>query len=138
MVTSKNFQYFNNNPKSKGPNKTWNRADCAVRVICVATGLPWVDAYKKMYEYSLEVYDMPNSHIGLEAVMKGFGFVKGENVKPNKGEKWPLVKDIAKKFKNDIIIASCCGHTVCCKEGKFFDTFDSGDMTVRKYWIKTK
>ena len=138
MKSYSNFVHYNPNPEFKNKNKRWNRGDCVIRAICKATGLNWEEAFMVMCKSALEVHDMPNCRLGEEAGLKKLGFVKGGSLKPEKGEHWPIVADMARVHKKDIILCNCVGHIVCCMNGKFYDTWDSGSYTVRSYWILNK
>lgn len=140
MINSTNFVHYNPNPEfnTKYNNKNWNRGDCVIRAICKATGLDWEEAFIIMCKAALEVHDMPNCRLGEEAGMKKLGFVKGESLKPARGEHWPVVAEMARKYKNKIILCNCVGHIVCCMNGKFYDTWNSGGYTVRSFWVLNK
>ena len=130
-----NFEYFNPNPLDSKKRKNWNKLDCSVRSICCAIGLDWVSAYKELCDAGLSIYDMPDSKDAIEIVLKKYGF---EWVKQKKGEKKPYVSDFAKDHKNSICVLSCCGHVLCTKNGKYYDTGDSGNMKVFGWWKKIK
>ena len=132
------FVHYNPNPEFKNSKKNWNRGDCTIRSVCKATGLSWEDAFMKMCMAAMKVHDMPNCKVGEEAGLKELGFIKGGSLKPERGEKWPKVYEMAGAFKNKTIICNCVGHIVCCKDGNYYDTWDSGNYTVRSYWIYNK
>ena len=135
MINCTNFVHYNPNPEFKNANKRWYRGDCVIRAICKATGLSWEDVFMKMCMAAMKVHDMPNCRIGEEAGLKSLGFVKGSSLKPERGQRWPVVADMARAYPNQTILCSCCGHMVCCKGGHFYDTWNCGGMTVRSYWV---
>ena len=60
-ITMALLKYFNPNPKARvgkdGKPQKWHLGDCAVRAICAATGMSWVDAYRFASESALKVYE---------------------------------------------------------------------------------
>ena len=138
MIDCTNFIHYNPNPEFKSPKYHWKRGDCTIRAVCKATGLSWETAFIEMCKGALEVHDMPNCKIGEAAGLKRLGFVEGESLKPAKGEKWPFVADMARKYKDKTILCNCVGHIVCCKGGQFYDVWNCGGIKVRSFWIYTK
>jgi hypothetical protein len=133
-----NFIHYNPNPEFKNEKTRWNRGDCVIRAICKATGLSWEKAFITMCKAALEVHDMPNCRLGETAGLKKLGFVKGESLKPNRGEHWPTVDEMAKRYSDKIILCNCVGHIVCCMNGHYYDTWDCGGYTTRSYWVLNK
>lgn len=141
METYDNFEFYNPNPMyretPKSRNKPWHRGDCTVRAICAALDMRWQDAYTKSFIYASEIFDMPDSKIGFEHVLNKFGFIKVSFGKVMKGQKRPKLHDFADEHSSDICIADCGnGYYVCCRNGNYYDTKDSGFMTVYSYYIK--
>lgn len=132
------YLYFNPNPECKNPKKSWHRGDCTVRSLCKATGQDWETVFLKMCKIALTVHDMPNCKVAEDAILKHLGFVKGSSLKPERGDKWPTVAQMARWYKNETIICLCVGHMVCCKGGKYHDVWDCGNYTVRSFWILKK
>lgn len=130
-----NFEYFNPNPLSIKKRKNWNKCDCSIRSICGATELDWVTIYKEICDAGLSIYDVPGSKDTIDIVLKNHGFVW---VKQERGTKKLTVKDFAKTHKNEVCVLSCSGHVLCTKNGKYYDTWDSGDVKVFGWWTNKK
>ena len=135
-----NYEFYNPNPMyketPKSREKIWKRGDCVVRALCCATDMRWSDVYQKIFLLALEVYDLPDSKIGMDHVLNHMGFARLSFGKVKKGQKRPKVHEIAEKFKDKICILDCGGHVLCTKHGCYYDTFDSGFMTVYSMYIK--
>lgn len=136
-MATNTFKYFNPNPKAKvnkdGTPKKWNLGDCAVRAVCGATCLGWVDAYKQMSESALKVFEPFNCSKGFDQCMKDLGFVK---MSYQRGVKRETVKEFAVNHRNQICIVSLAGHYVCCKNGQYHDVWDCGNKTAYCYYVK--
>ena len=134
-----NFEYYNPNPLYKpmknGKNKHWYKEDYPVRALCCATNCTWVNAYKTLFNNSLDAWDMPNTVDGFNKTMEKMNFVFKQYGKPNKGDKRITLSEFAKASSGNICIANIANRFVCCKEGKYFDTEDCGDNVVYSYWI---
>ena len=130
--------YFNPNPKIRfnkrtGEPQKWHLGDCSVRSVCAATGLTWVEAYNKMSESALKVFEPFNCSKGFEQCMLDFGFKK---MSYPKGKTRETVKEFADNHKNEIAILVLSGHFVCCKNGNYHDVWDCGNKTVYNYYVK--
>lgn len=130
------LNYFNPNPRARvgkdGKPQKWHLGDCAVRAICAATGMSWIDAYKFASESALKVYEPFNCSKGFGQVMKDLGFIK---VSYGRGETRETVSTFARTHKSEIAILSLAGHYVCCRDGAYWDVFDCGDSTAYNYWV---
>lgn len=135
-----NYEFYNPNPMyretPKSRTKVWKRGDCVVRAICCATDMRWLDVYRKIMVLAQEVFDLPDSKIGMDYVLTQLGFRHVSFGKVKKGQKRPKVHELAVKFKDSICILDCGGHVVCTRNGNYYDAFDSGFMTVYTMYIK--
>lgn len=136
------YRYYNPNPKARVDKKTgkpcrWSHYDCVVRAVCCLTGKSWMDAYKFICECGAKVYDMPDGPKAIAEAMKQLG---GTKYSWPRGEKRQTVEEIAwdTAGKDYVIIANLAGHVVCCKNGAYWDTWNSGDRTAYTMWIFNK
>lgn len=132
------LHYFNPNPKARiskrtGEPQKWHLGDCSIRAVCAATGLTWIEAYKKMSESALKVFEPFNCTKGFEQCMKDLGLKK---ISYTKGQPRETVKEFAQNHKNEIAILNLAGHPVCCKEGEYWDVWDCGEKTAYSYYVK--
>ena len=69
-MKNKYFKYFQ-------PNKLELKdeyGDCAVRTICKAENMEWLEAYDLMWSYSREVQSPLNCKYGFEHILKKLGY----------------------------------------------------------------
>ena len=78
---------------------------------------------------------MPNSKSTYEKYLKEQGF-KWTYLKIVKGQKRMSVKQFASKNKSGKYILSVANHMVAVVNGKYIDTWDSGDCKLYGYWSK--
>lgn len=109
--------------------------DCAVRSICKAEDLEWLDAYDIMYKYSREVQCPLNCKHGFEHILKSLGYTY-TGVSNKKGTKRPTVNKFALDNKEGTFICVVANHYVTVKDGYFHDVWDSGDCSLYGYWKK--
>lgn len=110
--------------------------DCAVRSICCAENLEWLEAYDLMSEYAREVWSPFNCKKGYEHILTKLGYTYYSIPRPKKGQKRPTVASFAKEHKEGTYLPIVANHYVCIKDGKYFDSWDSGRLSVYGYWKK--
>lgn len=131
----KYYCYFQPNKKDLKDNY----GDCSVRCICKAFDLSWKEAYKKLIPYVLE-YQCPFMGMTLDIykeVFKDMGF-EYHGISNKKGTKRPTVKDFTKNHPEGTYILSVAHHLVCVKDGKYYDTWDSGWKSLYGYYERIK
>ena len=129
------FKYFNPNPLFNGNKKGWKSVDCAVRSICAATGINWKSVYINLCKTGLETFSMPHELYTYHRTITKIGFKLVKKCK----DKELKVKDLVKisKSKNITYVCKVKNHYVCCKNGCILDTWDSSELYIEQYWIKT-
>lgn len=130
-MKNKYFKYFQ-------PNKLDLKdeyGDCAVRTICKAENMEWLEAYDLMWSYSREVQSPLNCKYGFEHILKKLGY-KYCPISNKKGNKRPTVTEFSKAHTSGTYVLVVANHYVCSKDGFFYDTFDSGDKSLYGYWEK--
>ena len=130
-MRNKYYKYYQPNKKDLKDNY----GDCAVRCICKAENLEWLDAYDMMYRISREVQSPLNCKEGFEHIVKTLGYEYGK-VSNKKGTKRPTVKEFAKTHPNGTYICVVANHYVAVKDGQYHDTWDSGHKSLYGYWSK--
>ena len=125
----KRFVYFQPNSKDRK-----NRyGDCVIRAIAGATGQPWQAAFEGLIPYALSAQCMPNGRPCYEAYLKDHGFTY-HGFRTRKGEHRPTVEKFAKEHKEGVYIAFMKNHVVCIRDGKYYDTWDSGNYYLYGYF----
>ena len=129
------YKHYNPNPKySRVPGKkekAWAGEDCTTRAFCAALNKSWMDIFKAQIDISLEICDMPNSTRVLDCMFKKYGFVKCSY---KRGQKRETIKLFCKNHPVGTYILRLAGHIVCVKDGRYYDAWDSGDMTAYSYY----
>lgn len=128
------WKYYNPNPTATNKKKRWKKPDCTVRALCKATGLDWVDMFKKLCDNALSMYDMTNSMEVIERTLEDFGFTRHSY---KRGEKRETVKEFCKAHK-EVAVLQLANHVVCCSGGDYFDVWDCGNKTAYCYYTKDK
>ncbi|MBR4314111.1 MAG: hypothetical protein IKP66_04295 [Lachnospiraceae bacterium] len=109
--------------------------DCAVRALCLVENLSWDVAYDKMWWYSRDVWCPMNFKQGFDNVMANLGYTY-VGISNKKGSKRPTVAEFAKTMKGKRAIAVVSNHYVGVKDGKYYDTWESGRTHLYGYWYK--
>lgn len=125
------YTYFQ--PNDKDLKDTFG--DCAVRALCLVENLSWDVAYDKMWWYSRDVWCPMNFKQGFDNVMTNLGYTY-VGISNKKGSKRPKVAEFANTMKGKRAIAVVAGHYVGIKDGKYYDTWESGGKYLYGYWYK--
>ena len=114
--------------------------DCTIRALSKALNVSWIEAYKTTIPLCIE-YQTPNifnlpRELEKEAMSKlGFTYYGISN---KKGTKRPTIKEFAKTHQTGCYILNVANHEVACVDGKYYDTWDSGNKSLYGYYEKTK
>lgn len=123
------FRYYNANPKNK------HTTDCVVRAICTALEQSYEQTVKELTELWLQTgYDMCEPKcFGQYLELKGW--IKKKQ--PRKADNTKYTgKEFVKIFK-DVCVANIGGnHTVCIKDGKVLDIWDSTENCIGNFWTR--
>ena len=127
---TKSFHFYNANPKGKFTG------DCSIRAICTALGKPWEEVAVGMAEIACETGYSPCTSDCEDEYLARNGWVKMKQAKKSSGKKY-TGKEFVKLNSKTTMVAHIGGHhTVCIKDGKVWDTWDSTEGCVGNYWIK--
>lgn len=133
--------YINYQPNDKDPKAKKGKSlygDCAVRTICKAENLEWLEAYDLMSAYAREIQCPFNIKQGFEHILKRLGYEYHSIGKISRGKKRPTVKDFADNHKEGTFIPIVANHYVCIQDGDWYDTWDSGNCSIYGYWEKVR
>ena len=127
MAKTKN-KYYNPNPLKK------ETGDCVVRALCKATGKDWELVYSELCQLGFELKVMPNSDECWKEYLIRTGFIY-HSIKVKKGSRRPRVDEFARKkeHKDGTYVLKVANHIVTCKEGHYYDTWDSGECCLFSY-----
>ena len=119
----KDYQFYNANPLGN------IESDCVTRAIKEATGLSYYEIQHKLWliaqVFECEELCVCCYHHLLENV---FNF---ERLNAN----GMTVKELSKKFKNDIILIRIDGHLTVSKFGTIYDIWDCSNEVADIFWI---
>ncbi len=123
------FEFYNANPKGK------RTTDCVTRAVSAALGQSYEQTTRELLDmWSKTGYEMTDVKcFGKYLELKGW---KKQN-QPRKSDNTKYTgKDFAKIF-NGVCVANIGGHhTVCIKNGKLLDIWDSTNGCIGNYWVK--
>lgn len=122
------YEYFNANPTNK------RVGDCTVRAIATALDKSWEAVYIRLCIYGFMLCDMPSANNVWGAYLKSKGFHRhsiecGDECGYN-------VRNFCKDNPNGIYILALQSHVICVINGRYFDTWDSGEEVPVYYWAK--
>ena len=123
------FHYFNANPKGK------LTGDCSFRAISMALGMDYNESVRERFEMFIETGIAPDTTGGEEDYLKSKGWVKNKQPRKIDGTKYTGV-EFVEEFKGTCVAHIGGHHTVCIKDGKIWDTWDSSHGCIGNYWTK--
>lgn len=120
--------YFN-------PNPAGNRVgDCAVRAICKALELDWETVFTGLMVYACSLSDMPSANYVWGSYLARHGY---HRKLVEQSERYIYtVNDFCADYPTGTYILCIDGHVVTVQEGKYFDTWNSGNEIPIYYWEK--
>lgn len=124
------FKKFNANPKE------WKlEGDCAVRAICTAEGLDWLEVYDALYEIGRKKCRMQNSKQTYENLLDNLGWIKLPMPRHRDNTRY-TVEELIDEYTDKTLIISVAHHLTCSKNGVLIDTWNCKHKSVGNYWIK--
>lgn len=121
-----NWVYYNPNPKGI------KVGDCAIRAISKALDTTWEDAYIWLTCYGYNYADLPSSNYVWGSFLKEKGYKRF--LVDDKGADKYTVSDFCNDNPVGTYVLAIQGHVVCVVDGKYFDTWDSGEEIPIYYW----
>lgn len=125
-----NFVYYNANP-----NKT-DVGDCTIRAISTVLNKSWDEVYIGLSVLGFEHKDMPSSnniwHKYLEENDYNRFFI------PDECPNCYTIKDFVKDYPVGSYVLGTGKHVVAVIDGKYYDTWDSGNKIPAFYWKKER
>lgn len=123
------FTYYNANPKGR------ITSDCVCRAISTALNQSWEITMIEMAKMACQAGYDPADPKGFDLYLKSKGWKKMKQ--PRKADNTKYTgSEFCKEFKG-VCIANIGGHhTVCIKDGKVHDIWDSTYKTIGNYWVK--
>lgn len=119
--------------RNPNPNGSYV-GDCVIRAIAIASNKSWYDTYVDLCLQGLLMYDMPSSNRVWNEFLKTEGYKR--YIIPSNCPGCYTVRDFCEEHPNGTYILGTGSHTICCRDGNYFDTWDSGDESPIWYWTK--
>lgn len=104
--------------------------DCTVRAISIALDQPWYKTYWGICLQGAITCDMPDANHVWGKYLKKHGFVRTMIREDSDFS----VKDFCRDYPRGIFVLACSGHVVTVIDGKYYDTWDSGDVVPLYCW----
>lgn len=117
---------YNPNPENKCVG------DCTIRAISAALKQDWEKTYIGICLQGFLMADMPSANHVWGAYLRERGFVR--NTIPDDLPENYSVRDFCRDMPRGTYILACSGHVVTVIDGKYYDTWDSGDKIPLYYW----
>lgn len=115
------YEYYNANPLNA------YEEDCVIRALSCATNKSWDEVYNRLSDLAQYNGTMMDDREFVRWYLDT-NFMRINNP-PYK------VKDVARKYKNNIVLCTVLGHIICVKCGKILDTFDPSERIVEDIWL---
>ena len=123
------FTYYNANPKNR------LTCDCVVRAICTALDEPYERVLREMIEVQIETGYEYTDVKAMDKYLKSKGWNKMKQPRKSDNTKYTGF-EFCKIYKGTCVANIGGHHTVCIKNGKVYDTWDSTDGCIGNYWVK--
>lgn len=112
--------------------------DCQIRAFSKVLDLTWVEAFdltipicRELQTYTIFDCDLAKTREAMRRL--GFEYTGISN---KKGSKRPTVKSFAKSHPKGKYIVTVAHHVVAVVDGKYYDTWDSGEKSLYGYYEK--
>lgn len=122
------FQSYNANPTNS------RVGDCAVRAIATALGQDWEKTYVDLCLQGYIMHDLPNADYVWGEYLYNKGFKR--NILPCDRGLCVTVNQFCEDNPRGIFIVCPKNHVVAVIDGRFLDTWNSGDEIINYYWRK--
>lgn len=120
------YIYYNPNPRSI------RVGDCTIRALSYVLNQSWDKTYLDLTDLGLKMCDMPSSNAVWGTYLKQNGFVR-ESI-PNECPVCYTIIDFCKDHPYGLYVLATGTHVVACRNGNYYDTWDSGDEVPIFYW----
>ena len=126
------FVKHNENPKGK---KT---GDCVIRALTTATGKPYLEVYRELFEISVKTGYILNDKRNYEKFLAKHGFEKMKQPRKRDNTKYKVGEiDKLEDIYGETIVISMANHLTCVDLGVLYDLWDCRRKTISNYYIKT-
>lgn len=106
--------------------------DCVVRAIAIATGRSWRETYDGLCEMGAIECEMPSSNSVWGLELKRLG--AEQFLLPESCPDCITVRAFCNRFPKGTYVIGTGTHAVCCIDGDYYDSFDSGSEAPSYFW----
>lgn len=124
------YELKNVNPKKK---KT---GDCVIRAIAWASGIPYNEVYRELFEISLKTGYMINDKKTYERLLEKYGFVKRQQPRKFDNSKYTIGEIDKLISSKDVAVVSCANHLTCVLDNEVVDIWDCRHKSIGNYYLK--
>jgi hypothetical protein len=127
------FKLTNPNPEWENTKSLkWNRPDCVIRAVALATGLSWVEAYDFLSAKARRDFTVPNDGTRLrDWLAEACATWNAVEVKP--GKKRLDAEGFAKSHPEGRYILRLAHHEAACVDGVILDAWNCSAKCVYGY-----
>lgn len=128
------FEKRNVNPKNR---KT---GDCVIRALTVATGKPYEEVYKELFDISLKTGYILNEKRVEDKLLEKYGFVKHKQPRKSDGRKFTigeidgLVSGLYFSNPAPVVVIRCAHHLTVVVGDRLVDTWDCRGKCISNYY----
>ena len=116
-------------------NPLHNRVgDCVIRAISKALNQDWHKTYTELSVEGYRLCDIMSSNAVWGAYLRHKGFER--HIIPDTCPDCYTVEDFCKDHPQGTYILALSGHVIAVEDGKFYDSWYSGEETPIYYWQK--
>lgn len=108
--------------------------DCSVRAVAKALDITWEKAHLMLSVNSYLMGDIMNSNTVIGSVLREHGF-KRANI-PDSCPDCYTVAEFAENNPQGVFVVGTGNHVVAVIDGKYYDTWDSGDENFIYVWYQ--
>lgn len=133
-MSKRRFVYYQPNDKDLKDQY----GDCTIRALTKALGCTWIEAFDAMIPYCREyqcsnIFALPSTIERKILDEMGFEYTGISN---KRGSRRPTVDSFARDHKQGTYICNVANHEVAVVDGKYYDTWDSGEKSMYGYYTK--
>ena len=124
------YVYYNPNPANKSVG------DCVIRGICKLLRMQWDEVYDDLVRLGKKMCDMPSSNSVWSEYLYQKGFSR--RIIPDTCPACYTVRRFCDDHRNGAYLLATGSHVVAVIDGKYYDSWDSGDEIPVYYFIKRR
>lgn len=126
MVKKMSYVYYNPNPKKRRTD------DCVIRAISKFIDKDWYYVYVQLCIRGFVMGDWGSSNEVWSSYLRKLNYKR--YFLPDTCPDCYTVRDFCIDYPVGRYLLTTGNHVICCEDGNYFDTWDSGDESIVFYW----